>query len=98
VINNKLILDHCTQSSSDYYMDDQWVTAEVEVHGNKIIKHIINGDTVMVYNQPQLDEREQYYEKLLMLNNGQQQLSGGTISLQSEGHPCDFKNVEIKIL
>jgi hypothetical protein len=79
-------------------MDDQWVTAEVEVHGNKIIKHIINGDTVMVYNQPQLDEREQYFEKMLSLNNGEIQLSRGTISLQSEGHPCDFRNVEIKIL
>lgn len=98
VINNELILDHCTQSSSAYYIDDQWVTAEVEVHGNKIIKHIINGDTVMVYNQPQLDEREQYYKKMLMLNNGQKQLSSGTISLQSEGHSCDFRNVEIKVL
>ena len=98
VMHNKLILDHCIQSSSVQYMDDQWVTAEVEVHGNKIIKHIINGDTVMVYNQPQLDKREQYYEKMLMLNNGEQQLSCGTISLQSEGHPCDFRNVEIKVL
>ena len=98
LINNELILDHCTQSSSKEYMDDQWVTAEVEVRGNKIIKHIINGDTVMVYSQPQLDEREQYYEKLLQLNNGEKMLSSGTISLQSEGHPCDFRNVEIKVL
>lgn len=98
VMNNELILDHCTQSWSDIFMDDQWVKAEVEVHGNKIIKHIINGDTVMVYNQPQLDEREQYFEKMLSLNNGEIQLSRGTISLQSEGHPCDFRNVEIKIL
>ena len=98
VINNELILDHCTQSSSEEYMDNQWVAAEVEVRGNKVIKHIINGDTVMVYKQPQLDEREQYYEKILSLNKGERQLSSGTISLQSEGHPCDFRNVQIKIL
>src|SRR5690554_4227362 len=61
VMNGELILDHCTQSNSEYYMDDQWVTAEVEVRGNEVIKHIINGDTVMVYNQPQLDDREEYY-------------------------------------
>ncbi len=79
-------------------MDDQWVTAEVEVRGSEIIKHIINGDTVMVYSEPQLDEREPYYEKLLSLNNGEKYLSEGTISLQSEGHPCDFRNMEIKIL
>ena len=98
VMNGELILDHCIQSNSKHYMDDQWVTAEVEVRGNEIIKHIINGDTVMVYNQPQLDDREGYYEKLVALNNGTHQLSSGTISLQSEGHPCDFRNVEIKIL
>ncbi|MGV8963028.1 MAG: 3-keto-disaccharide hydrolase [Candidatus Saccharimonadaceae bacterium] len=98
VINGELILDHCIQSSSTYYMDDQWVTAEIEVKGNEIIKHIINGDTVMVYNKPQLDEREQYYTRMLELNKGEKMLSSGTISLQSEGHPCDFRNVEIKVL
>lgn len=98
VMNDELILDHCIQSSSQIYMDDQWVRAEVEVRGNEIIKQIINGDTVMVYSEPQLDERDQYYERLLSLNNGEKQLSEGTISLQSEGHPCDFRNVEIKIL
>lgn len=98
VVDDELMLDHCTQSWSDEYMGDQWVTAELEVHGNQIIKHIINGDTVMVYSQPQLDEREQYYEKVLELNGGEQMLSSGTICLQSEGHPCDFRNVEIKIL
>ncbi len=98
VMGNELILDHCIQSSSDIYMDDLWVTAELEVRGNEIVKHIINGDTVMIYTQPQLDEREQYYQKILKMNNGKQLLSSGTISLQSEGHPCDFRNVEIKIL
>ena len=98
VINDELILDHCIQSSSEIYMDDQWVTAELEVRGSEIVKHIINGDTVMVYSQPQLDEREQYYQKVLEMNNGEQMLSRGTISLQSEGHPCDFRNVEIKVL
>lgn len=98
VIGGELILDHCIQSSSDIYMDDQWVTAELEVRGSEIVKHIINGDTVMVYSNPQLDEREQYYENMLQMNNGEKMLTGGTIALQSEGHPCDFRNVEIKIL
>lgn len=98
VIGDELIIDHCTQSSSVAKMDDRWVTAELEVRGNKVVKHIIDGDTVMVYKHPQLDEREQYYEKILELNNDEQMLSSGTISLQSEGHPCDFKNVEIKVL
>lgn len=98
VMNDELILEHCIGSSSEFYMNDQWVTAEVEVRGNEVIKHIINGDTVMVYNQPQLDDREAYYDKLVALNNGTHMLSRGTISLQSEGHPCDFRNVKIKII
>lgn len=98
VMDGELILEHCIESSSESYMDDQWVTAEVEVRGNEIIKHIINGDTVMVYNQPQLDDREAYYERLVALNNGTPMLSSGTISLQSEGHPCDFRNIEVKLL
>lgn len=98
VMNEELILEHCVQSSSDVYINDQWVTAELEVHGNEIVKHIINGDTVMVYSKPQLDEREKYYQKMLEMNNGDKMLTSGTISLQSEGHPCDFRNIEIKVL
>ena len=98
VMNEELILEHCVQSSSDVYINDQWVTAELEVHGNEIVKHIINDDTVMVYSKPQLDEREKYYQKMLEMNNGDKMLTSGTISLQSEGHPCDFRNIEIKVL
>ncbi len=97
VMNNQLILEHCINSTSPPVFGEDWVTAEVEVHGNEIIKHIFNGDTVLVYNQPQLDERDPNFSKLEELNGGKM-LSKGTISLQSEGHPCDFRKVELKIL
>ena len=98
IMNNQLILDHCTNSNSKFYFDDIWVTAEVEVRGNDVIYHILDGDTVLQYNQPQLDERDFTYKKLIELNNGDKMLSKGTISLQSEGHPIDFRKVEIQIL
>ena len=98
IMNNQLILDHCTNSNSELYFDDIWVTAEVEVRGNDVIYHILDGDTVLQYNQPQLDERDFTYKKLIELNNGDKMLSKGTISLQSEGHPIDFRKVEIQIL
>ncbi|MDD4776701.1 MAG: DUF1080 domain-containing protein [Fermentimonas sp.] len=98
VMNNKLILDHCTNSSSEYFFGDEWVTAEVEVRGNDVIYHILNGDTVLQYSNPQLDERDHTYAKLIELNNEDKMLSKGTISLQSEGHPIDFRKVEIQIL
>ena len=98
VMNNELVLDHCINSSSNYFFDDMWVTAEVEVRGNDVIYHIVNGDTVIHYSNPQLDERDFTYAKLIELNNGEKMLSKGTISLQSEGHPLDFRKVEIQIL
>ncbi|MDR1517766.1 MAG: DUF1080 domain-containing protein [Dysgonamonadaceae bacterium] len=98
VIGGKLITDHCIGSSSKPSWGDDWVTAEVEVRGNEVIKHIVNGDTVMVYNQPQLDDREASYPKLFALNGNDKMLHGGSISLQSESHPCDFRKVELKIL
>jgi len=94
VMNGKLILDHCTNSVSKTYPGDQWITAEIEVQGDSLIRHIIEGQTVMEYTQPQLDEREQYYAKLLP-PDGNKLLKGGSISLQAESHPVDFRKVEL---
>lgn len=98
VMNGELILDHCINSSTGYFYGEDWYTAEVEVRGNEVIRHIINGDTVLEYTHPQLDERDGTYAKLVELNGGDKMLSGGTISLQSEGHPIDFRKVEIQLL
>jgi len=75
---------------------DQWVTVEVEVHGNKLIKHIVDGQTVLEYTQPQLDDTDPDARKLI--KDGNKQLSGGTISLQSESHPVEFRKVELREL
>lgn len=98
VMNNELILDHCVNSSSGLFYGDEWYTALVEVRGNEVIRHIINGDTVLQYNQPQLDERDPTYARLIDLNGGDKMLHKGTISLQSESHPIDFRKVELMIL
>lgn len=97
VMNGNLVLDHCMTSSSKTFRGDQWVTVEVEVHGSRLMKHIVNGDTVIVYSQPQLDERDATYPKLIP-GDGNKLLSRGTLSLQSESHPIDFRKVELKIL
>lgn len=97
VMNGNLVLDHCMTSSSKTFRGDQWVTVEVEVHGSRLMKHIVNGDTVIVYSQPQLDERDATYPKLIP-GDGNKLVSRGTLSLQSESHPIDFRKVELKIL
>jgi 3-keto-disaccharide hydrolase len=97
VMNGKLITQHCTNSKSKTYHGDQWVTVEIEVRGNKTIKHLIDGKVVLEYEQPQLDERDAH-AKQLAAKRGGIQLDGGTISLQSESHPVEFRRVELKKL
>ncbi len=97
VMNDKLHLEHCTSSTSKTYHGDQWVNVEIEVHGNGIIRHKIDGKTVLEYSQVQLDERDKYAKQLLD-GGADKMISGGTISLQSEGHPVEFRKVELKKL
>lgn len=94
VKDGKLITDHCINSSSATYYGDQWVRAEVLVLGDSVIKHIVNGDTVLVYNKPQIGGGAVDNFDPAMKKDGQL-LSSGYISLQSESHPVQFRKVEI---
>jgi hypothetical protein len=94
VMKGKLFTPHCTDSSSDTFDGDQWVTCEVEVLGSESIKHFINGKLVLEYTQPQIDERDGI-SKSAWTPGTPKLLERGTISLQSESHPVDFRKVEI---
>lgn len=94
VLNGKLHTQHCTDSTSRTYHGDQWVTVELEVRGNQLIKHLIDGVAVLEYTQPQLDEGDASAQRLLA-QGADKVLSGGTISLQSESHPVHFRKVEL---
>ncbi len=96
VMDGKLVKRHCTSSSSKTYHGDQWVTLEIEVHGNDTIKHIVNGEVVLEYEKPQLDENDRDAQKLI--KDGNKMLHEGYISLQAESHPVEFRKVEILAL
>jgi len=93
VMEGKLITQHCTDSKSNTYHGDQWVSIDVEVHGNGAIKHMVNGELVLEYEKPQLDERDADAGKLI--KKGDKMLKGGSISLQAESHPIEFRKVEL---
>jgi hypothetical protein len=97
VMDGKLVTRHCTDSTSKTYHGDQWVTVEVEVHGGKLIRHIVEGQTVLSYSQPQLDEGDPDAKKL-RLAGAPKIVESGWISLQSESHPVEFRKVEIRPL
>ncbi len=98
VMNEELVKRHCTNSNSITIQDDQWVTLEIEVRGGKTITHKIDGQTVLEYQQPQLDPNDQDARAWLEKRNGDWLLTGGTISIQAESHPTEFRKIEILIL
>lgn len=97
VMDGKLFEPHCTSSTSKTYHGDQWVTLEVEVRGNRVMRHIMDGETVLEYTKPQLDPRDAHAKELAEKQGGLM-LSEGTISLQAESHPTDFRKIELLVL
>jgi len=97
VMKDKLVTQHCNNSTSKTYHGEQWVTAEVEVHGNGKIIHRVNGEPVLEYEKSQYDPGDPD-GKRLMEQTGSAMISGGYISLQSESHPVEFRNIQLKRL
>ncbi len=93
-IDGQLITDHCITSNSKTYHGEQWVHVEVEVRNDSIIKHFINGEEVMRYHKPIYGGKVDYNEDFWKTKEGQP-VKSGYISLQSESHTVEFKNIEI---
>ena len=91
VMDGKLVTQHCINSNSVTNRGEEWVKAEVEVRGNKIIRHKINGIVVMEYTNPQIDahDAETPVNDLEHLTP----LKDGYIALQAESQGFDFRNI-----
>jgi hypothetical protein len=94
VMNGKLFTDHCINSKSKTYDGDQWVRIEVLVLGDSLIKHIIDGQTVLEYEKPQIGGGNVSNYDPAIKKDGML-LREGYISLQSESHPVEFRKVEL---
>ena len=93
VMGGQLIKRHCTESTSKTYHGDQWVTVEVEVRGGRVINHWVEGQVVLSYTEPQLDDGDPDGKRLAATQP--KLLTEGTISLKSESHPVEFRKVEL---
>lgn len=94
VMGGKLVTAHCTNSNSVTLDGDQWVRVEALVLGDSIIKHIVNGDTVMTYSKPQMGGGAANNTMPGVLVEGKA-LTEGFIALQAETAPIDFRKIEI---
>ncbi|MDX1681379.1 MAG: DUF1080 domain-containing protein [Akkermansiaceae bacterium] len=70
-----------TDSSSPLFSGLNWVTVEAEVRGDEGIVHYVNGEEVLRYQKPQLDDGTP--------------LSSGYIAIQAETHPVEFRKIEL---
>ncbi len=93
-IKDKLFTPHCLNSTSKTYHGGQWVTAEFLVLGDEVIKHIINGDTVLSYAKPKIGGGNVINFDPKIKEDGKP-LTGGYIALQSESHPIEFRTVKL---
>jgi len=85
---------HCINSSSPTFDGDQWVTSETLVLGDERIVHYINGQPVIEYGGTTIGgglvsgHRPEMKPEAAPLREGY-------IALQSEGHPVQFRRVEL---
>lgn len=87
-IDGKINTKHCIDSKSVTFYGDQWVNLELEVRNDSVIKHFINGAEVINYEKPVIGGEYNTMAKLEGIP-----LNKGFISLQSESHPVEFKNI-----
>lgn len=103
--NGKPYTAHIMQSNSKTYLKNEWITAEAEVYGDSLIRHIINGDTVLTYSKPAIGEgfvsnthtwtSAHITDSLLWISKAGTPLKEGYIALQAESQPVDFRRIEL---
>jgi hypothetical protein len=104
-MNGSLQTDHCINSSSKTYHGEQWVKGIIEVYGDSLVRHIINGDTVLTYSNLQigggfvnqtLNWTTGYItDSLFWIKKDGTPLVEGYIALQAESQPIDFRRIEL---
>ncbi|MFT4888894.1 MAG: hypothetical protein ACJAY7_000318 [Pseudohongiellaceae bacterium] len=97
VMNGELITRHCTNSNSKTFHGNQWVTMKMIVRGSESISQIVNGITVMEYQDIQLDNTDPDAQTLIQ-NGATIELDEGYISIQAESHPIQFRKIELRVL
>jgi hypothetical protein len=94
MMHDTIVTRHCINSSSRTYDGDQWVRVEVLVLGDSLIKHIVQGDTVLSYARPQIGGGVVANYEPAVFQEGKL-LAAGYIALQAETAPIEFRKVEL---
>jgi Domain of Unknown Function (DUF1080) len=85
---------HCIRANAPTLDGDQWVVAEALVLGGERIVHFVNGEQVIEYGDTSYGGGVVSGHRPEMKPDGEP-LTAGYIALQSEGHPVQFRRVEL---
>lgn len=94
VMKGRLEKAHCINSSSATYEGDQWVRVEVEVHGDELVRHWVDGRPVLEYTRPQMGGGAVAPVDPAVKVDGMP-MASGYISIQAETAPTDFRKIEL---
>jgi hypothetical protein len=70
------------------------VRVEVLVHGDELVRHMVEGQTVLEYSKPQIGGGSASPTDPKVKVDGTP-LTGGYISIQAETAPIDFRKIEL---
>jgi hypothetical protein len=93
-MNGAMVQGHCTRSKSRIYRGDTWVRVEVEVRGAEHVRHIVEGQTVLEYDRPQIGGGSVSNFDPAAKKDGMP-LADGYIAIQAESHPTEFRKIEL---
>ncbi len=85
---------HCIATSKVVSTGNEWTKVEVEVLGNESFKFFVDGVLTSEFQKPILDE-DSPLGKAALEGGLPLELSEGYLSLQSNGHAMEFRNLEL---
>jgi hypothetical protein len=94
VFNGQLHTAHCTNSTSATYDGDRWVRVEILVHGDELVRHTVEGQTVLEYSKPQIGGGGVAPVDAAVKVDGKP-MTGGYMAIQAETAPADFRKIEL---
>jgi hypothetical protein len=97
-IAGAVMREHCRNSTSKTFPVGRWVRFETEVRGARLVRHKVDGETVFEYGDLRLAPAEFAglgADAAKLPSGTAAPLDRGWIALQSEGHPIEFRKIEL---
>ena len=104
-VNGVLRAEHCIDSKSKFYDNENWVNIMVEVYGDSLIRSTVEGENVLEFQKPIIGggfvgpdhtwTTANILDSISWINKEGTPLTQGYLALQAESQNIDFRNIEL---